>query len=213
MRIVCISDTHSRHDLIEVPSGDILIHAGDSTMVGRVEEIAKFNHWLGRLPHPYKILIAGNHDWLFEKEPALAESLVTNAVYLRDSAVIIEGLKFYGSPWQPRFMHWAFNLSRGAEIRRKWDLIPEDTDVLITHGPPNGILDLVPRDLTGTFENTGCEELARAVKRIKPRLHVFGHIHEGYGMERRPGTTFVNACICDAAYRPINPPVTVADVI
>src|ERR1044071_5799984 len=87
MRIVCISDTHSRHDQIEVPPGDVLVHAGDSTMVGRVEEIAKFDHWLGRLPHPHKILIAGNHDWLFEKEPSLAESLITNAVYLRDSSV------------------------------------------------------------------------------------------------------------------------------
>jgi Icc-related predicted phosphoesterase len=213
MRIVCISDTHSRHDQIEVPSGDVLIHAGDSTIVGHVEEIAKFNYWLGRLPHPHKILIAGNHDWLFEKEPALAESLVTHAHYLRDSAVVIEGLKFYGSPWQPRFMHWAFNLSRGAEIKRKWDLIHEDTDVLVTHGPPHGILDLVPRDRIGTFENTGCEELALAVKRIRPKLHVFGHIHEGYGVTQKSGTTFVNACTCDAAYRPVNPAVVVSGVV
>jgi Icc-related predicted phosphoesterase len=213
MRIVCISDTHSRHDQLEVPPGDVLIHAGDSTMVGRVEEIVKFDHWLGRLPHPHKILIAGNHDWLFEKEPALADSLITNAVYLRDRAVTIDGVKFYGSPWQPRFMHWAFNLSRGAEIRRKWDLIPEDTDVLVTHGPPHGILDLVPRDLPGTYENTGCEELLLAVKRVRPKLHVFGHIHEGYGVVRESGTTFVNACVCDAAYRPVNPAVVVSDVV
>src|SRR2546430_16820633 len=124
MRIVCISDTHSRHDRIEVPPGDILIHAGDATMTGRMEELARFNHWLGRLPHHYKIFIAGNHDWLFEKEPTLAESLITNAMYLRDSAARIEGLKFYGSPWQPRFMHWAFNLARGQATGRKWDLIP-----------------------------------------------------------------------------------------
>lgn len=181
-------------------------------MVGRVEEIAKFDHWLGRLPHHVKILIAGNHDWLFEQEPALAESLITNAIYLRDSSVTVGGLKFYGSPWQPRFMHWAFNLSRGAEIKEKWDLIPADTDVLITHGPPLGILDQVPRDLTDGYEHTGCEELLPAVQRIKPKLHVFGHIHEGYGVERRDGITFVNACVCDAAYRPVNPAIVITDV-
>src|SRR2546423_1038173 len=147
MHIVCISNTHSCQNRVEVLPGDILIHAGDLTMIGRMEEIAQFNHWLGQLPRPHKILIAGNHDWLFEKEPALVESLITNAVYLGDRAVIIKGLKFYGSPWQPRFMHWTFNLSRGSEIKRKGDLIPEDTDVLIMHGPPHGILDLVPRDL------------------------------------------------------------------
>ena len=101
MCIVCLSDTHSRHDRIRVPPGDVLVHAGDATMAGRVEEIAAFNHWLGALPHRHKILIAGNHDWLFETDPALAESLITNAVYLRDSCVTIEGVKFYGSPWQP----------------------------------------------------------------------------------------------------------------
>lgn len=212
MRIVCISDTHSRHDGIEVPPGDVLIHAGDSTMAGRIEEIAAFNHWLGRLPHAHKLLIAGNHDWLFEREPSLAESLITNAVYLCDSAITIHGLKFYGSPWQPRFMHWAFNLSRGSEIRRKWDLIPEDTDVLVTHGPPHGILDEVPHGLTGTSEHIGCEELRLAVERVRPRLHVFGHIHEGYGVMRALGTTFVNACICDAAYRPVNEAVTIREL-
>lgn len=213
MRIICISDTHSRHDHMEVPPGDILIHAGDATMSGRAEEIIKFNHWLGQLPHPYKILIAGNHDWLFETEPALAEGLITNAHYLRDSSVEIEGLKFYGSPWQPRFMHWAFNLSRGEEIKRKWDLIPDNTDVLITHGPPHGILDLVPRDSLGSHENTECEELLLAVRKVKPKLHVFGHIHEGYGVARKSGITFVNACVCDAAYRPVNAAVVAADVI
>ena len=104
-------------------------------------------------------------------------------------------------------------LARGDEIRRKWDLIPEDTDVLITHGPPHGILDLVPSDMSGNYEHAGCEELLLAVKRVKPKLHVFGHIHEGYGVARRARTTFVNACICDAAYRPINEPVIISDVV
>jgi len=90
--------------------------------------------------------------------------------------VIIEGVKFYGSPWQPRFFDWAFNLDRGEEIKKKWDLIPMDTDVLITHGPPYGIL-----DLTHEGEKVGCEELMKAVLRVQPKIHIFGHIHEAYG--------------------------------
>jgi Icc-related predicted phosphoesterase len=207
MRVVCLSDTHSRHDQLHVPPGDVLVHAGDSTMNGGIPEIAAFNYWLGTLPHPHKIVIAGNHDWLFELMPALAESLITNAVYLRDSAVTIEGVRFYGSPWQPRFMNWAFNLSRGSEIKRKWDLIPEETDVLITHGPPHGILDSVPHHLTGIAEHLGCEELFSALKRITPRLHIFGHIHESHGVTEEPRITFVNASICDPDYRPVNAPI------
>jgi Icc-related predicted phosphoesterase len=209
MRIVCLSDTHSRHDGINVPQGDVLVHAGDSTMAGRVEEIARFNHWLGAQPHRHKIVIAGNHDLLFESDPGLAESLITNAVYLRDDGLKIEGVRFYGSPWQPWFMDWAFNLRRGAEIRSKWNLIPEGTDVLITHGPPHGILDLVPLGGRGENENAGCEELKAAVKRIKPQAHIFGHIHEGYGLHRGPETVYVNASVCDSDYRPVNEPMVV----
>lgn len=213
MRIVCISDTHSRHDQVDIPSGDVLIHAGDATMNGSIDEIVKFNRWLGRLPHPHKVLIAGNHDWLFEREPALAESLITNAHYLRDDSVTVGGIKFYGSPWQPRVMHWAFNLSRGAELREKWNLIPGDIDVLVTHGPPHGLLDRVPCGPAGAYESVGCEELSLAIGRVRPKLHVFGHIHEGYGVTKSSMTTFVNACICDAAYRPSNHPVVIADII
>lgn len=209
MRIVCVSDTHSRHDQLCVPDGDVLVHAGDATMAGRVEEIARFNHWLGTLPHRHRIFVAGNHDLLFESDPGLAESLITNATYLRDGAVTVGGLKFYGSPWQPWFLDWAFNLRRGPEIKRKWDLIPDDTDVLITHGPPHGILDLVPRDAPPGHEIIGCEELLRAIGRIEPKVHIFGHIHEGYGTLRKRKTTFVNASICDANYRPVNEPIVV----
>lgn len=209
MRVVCISDTHLRHEQITIPDGDVLVHAGDSTMVGRDGDIIRFNHWLGTLPHSYKIIIAGNHDFLFESDPALAEGLITNAHYLRDSAVVIEGLKFYGSPWQPWFMDWAFNLQRGTEIKSKWDLIHEDTDVLVTHGPPHGILDLVPRDNLQGYEHIGCKDLLRAVRKVKPRLHIFGHIHEGYGVLRRSKTVYVNASVCDGAYRPVNQPLVV----
>ncbi|MGH9941515.1 MAG: metallophosphatase domain-containing protein [Pyrinomonadaceae bacterium] len=203
LRIVCLSDTHSMHDQIAVPDGDLLIHAGDATFVGDLDEIVSFNHWLGTLPHRHKFIIAGNHDWLFQTDPHLARSLVTNAVYVQDNFVECEGLKIYGSPWQPWFMDWAFNLPRGRALEEKWALIPAGTDVLVTHGPPYGILDEVPRG-----ERVGCEALAEAVGRVHPLLHVFGHIHHSYGRRELNGVTYANAAICDEAYRPVNPPLT-----
>ncbi len=141
-RIVCLSDTHNCTNEIDVPDGDILIHSGDATITGTVEEVKLFNDWFAGQPHKNKIFIAGNHDWLFERDNMLARSLLDRSVvYLQDSSVVIEGLKIYGSPWQPRFYDWAFNLMRGAEIAEKWRLIPNDVEVLITHGPPHGILD------------------------------------------------------------------------
>jgi len=201
MRVVCLSDTHNRE--IVVPGGDLLIHAGDLTMRGTENEIIKFNAWFGALPHKYKVLIAGNHDWLFQLDPSGAEGLLDDGIiYLRDSSVEIEGLKIYGSPWQPRFYEWAFNLDRGEEMAGKWRLIPDDTDILITHGPPNGILD---RTVDG--DHAGCEELYKKVRAIKPRAHIFGHIHEGYGTATEGDTRFVNACNCDERYRQLNPPI------
>ncbi len=208
MRIVCISDTHNCHDQINVPDGDILIHAGDATTVGNVEQIKAFNRWFANLPHKHKVFIAGNHDWLFENDNNFARSLLDKSiVYLQDSFVEIDGLKIYGSPWQPRFYDWAFNLNRGAELAEKWKLIPHDTDILITHGPPFGILDEVPRKYF--VENTGCEELRKVVETIKPKLHIFGHIHCGYGQTEQFGVKFVNASTCDEEYNPTQPPIIV----
>ena len=202
MRIVCLSDTHDLHAEIVVPDGDLLIHAGDVSQGGQPEEIRAFADWFAALPHRHKVLIAGNHDFLFERESEHARTLVTNAVYLCDEAVEIEGLRIWGSPWQPWFYDWAFNLARGPEIRAKWDLIPEDCDILVTHGPPAG-----HGDVTVRGEGVGCEDLREAVRRVRPRLHVFGHIHEGYGLTRADGTVFVNASSCDVRYRPVNPPI------
>ena len=113
-------------------------------------------------------------------------------------------------------MNWAFNLRRGAALRARWDLIPTETDVLITHGPPHGIADTVKRPvaqivstLAGQGLHVGCEDLVRAVRRVRPRLHVFGHIHEGYARVAQDGVTFVNASSCDVRYRVVNPPVVV----
>ena len=203
VRLVLISDTHSLHDAVDVPDGDVLVHAGDSTRRGRPEEIRAFDAWLGTLPHPYKVVISGNHDFAFERDPQ-ARTWIRNATYLQDEGIGIEGLRFWGSPWQPRFFDWAFNLDRGAPLAEKWALVPDDVDVLITHGPPMGILDRIYRG-----EHVGCEALLEAVIARRPRLHVFGHIHEAYGAFERDGTTFVNASTCTLTMQPTNPPVVI----
>lgn len=203
--IVLISDTHGSHDRVDVPEGDILIHAGDFSAEGELETVDSFNEWLGSLPHDHKIFIPGNHDFCFEAERHQEESIqrLSAATVLIDESVTIEGVKIWGSPWQPEFFDWAFNLPRGEALRTKWDQIPEDVDVLVTHGPPYGFGDFVRQNGI----RVGCQELLKAVKRTKPKLHVYGHIHEGYGTYHQNGTTFVNASICDARYEPSNKPI------
>lgn len=202
MRLVLLSDTHNLHTQVTVPDGDILIYAGDISMMGHLDDIAAFDAWLAGLPHPHKIVIAGNHDFCFERQPAAAEALLTHAHYLCDSELTLDGVRFYGSPWQPWFYDWAFNLQRGPEIRAKWDLIPTGIDVLITHGPPAG-----HGDLTLQGDRAGCVDLLDAIRRIQPPLHLFGHIHEGYGQTREGPTLCVNASLCDPAYAIANPPI------
>jgi Icc-related predicted phosphoesterase len=213
MKIVCLSDTHNFNEEITVPDGDLLIHSGDATIRGTQREVEDFLAWFSSLPHRRKIFVAGNHDWLYEKENRFARLLTAKfqIKYLQDSFTEIDGLKIYGSPWQPRFYEWAFNLNRGAEMAEKWNLIPDDIDILITHGPPYGILDEVPR--RDFIENTGCEELRRRVEEIasgdKLKLHIFGHIHCGYGQTEKFGVKFVNASNCDESYQPTQPPIVV----
>ena len=211
-KIVCLSDTHNCNGAIAVPDGDLLIHAGDATINGTPREVEDFLAWFSALPHRHKIFVAGNHDRLYETDNRRARLLTAGAGirYLQDSAIAIEGLKIYGSPWQPRFFEWAFNLNRGAELAEKWRMIPDDVDILITHGPPHGILDEVPRP--GAVENTGCEELIEKVEKLAKnnlKLHVFGHIHCGYGVTERFGVKFVNASTCDESYAPTQPPLVI----
>ena len=205
LRIVAISDTHEQHEQIELPEGDLLICAGDITYNGLPHAVAAFNRWFAAQPHRFKILIAGNHDFLFEREKGVAREVLSDSIiYLEDSGCELDvaraagpprRLKFWGSPVTPWFFDWAFNRHRGAEIRRHWERIPDSIDILVTHGPPAGILD---RNSAG--EQTGCADLRRVVDRIKPRLHVFGHIHEAYGVEEQGGT---------ARYRLAHEPVVV----
>ncbi|MBK04634.1 MAG: metallophosphoesterase [Deltaproteobacteria bacterium] len=206
MRIVAISDTHTKHNQFDIPDGDVLIHAGDFTSRGKQKEIRRFNNFLGTLPHKHKVVIAGNHDFALENEPELAEPMLTNCTYLRDSSIVIEGVKIYGSPWQPEFFNWAFNLPRGEPLKEKWEQIPDDTDILITHGPPYGILDKTARG-----EHVGCEELIKIVLKKKPAYHIFGHIHEAAGEIKQDGIHFINASLLNLQYKPAFAP-TVFDI-
>ncbi|MDP9025138.1 MAG: metallophosphatase domain-containing protein [Candidatus Eremiobacteraeota bacterium] len=201
MRVVAISDTHSRVPSGGVPDGDVLVHAGDLTERGTLDEIAAAGDWLRSLPHARKVVIAGNHDFGFEQTPEAARAALGGGFdYLEDSGVVIDSVVFWGAPWQPWFFDWAFNLPRGAKLAEKWALIPDDTWVLVTHGPPYGILD---RTAEGEF--AGCRDLAERVRLVRPAVHVFGHIHEGAGTIRDGDTLFVNASICDLQYAPVNP--------
>jgi Icc-related predicted phosphoesterase len=202
VKVVLISDTHQLHDALVIPPGDLLIHAGDSGRRGTLEELRAFNDFLGRLPHPQKIVIAGNRDYFFERQPEESRKILSNAVYLQDEEISVGGFRIYGSPWQPPFMNTAFNLARGEPLRKKWALVPPGIDILVTHTPPFGIGD---RTIGG--ECVGDRDLLEAVRRIKPRLHVFGHVHEGYGQFPQNNILFINASLTDAkmqlAYAPI----------
>ncbi len=204
MRIICISDTHGQHAGLALPDGDVLVHAGDMSGQGEIEEIREFSAWFTSQPDKHKVIIVGNHDFLFEDEPARARAMLAGCHYLQDSSVAIEDVHFYGSPPTPRFFDWAFNQDRGPLSVARWSMIPAGTDVLITHGPPYRILD---RNLEG--EACGCADLLDSIRRVKPRLHVFGHIHEGAGTLEIAGTTFVNASVLNRYYDLANRPVVI----
>ncbi len=188
VRIVAVADTHMQHTYLDVPAGDIFVHAGDFTETGTLEELRAAAKWVNELPHRHKVIISGNHDWLFYNDPDRARSLFNDAHYLQDSEVTVEDLTFYGAPWQPEFCNWAFNLPRGAALAAKWAKIPTGLDVLITHGPPHGFGDrtwLAPG-------GTGCSDLLRRLRQVRPRLHVFGHIHEDGGAWKAHGSLLAN---------------------
>lgn len=200
MRLVAISDTHGQHDRLVVPPGDVLVHAGDLTKRGDLKEVAKLAAWLARQPHRHKVVIAGNHDWCFQLDPETARRTLGDVCYLEDSGVELDGIRFWGSPWQPWFLDWAFNLPRGEPLREKWAMIPPGTDVLVTHGPPLGYGDVTVRG-----EGVGCEELRARVEVLRPSIHIFGHIHEGSGVIRDRHTTYVNAAMLGVDYHPLYP--------
>jgi predicted phosphohydrolase len=201
LTIVLLSDTHKLHREIDVPDGDLLIHPGDFTMMSRsAKALLDFNDWLHDLPHRFKLICPGNHEFVLE-DPS-RRSLISNATLLINEGTVVLGLKIWGSPTTP--LHGgAFGLCSQADRVKLYSEIPADTDILITHGPPFGILDQAP----GSEDHAGCRQLLEAVLRLKPRLHVFGHVHAGYGTLDTPDTLFVNAALLgpdgDLSNRPI----------
>lgn len=185
MRIVAVADTHLFHPELVVPEGDVFVHAGDLCRGGDLEELAEAAAWIAGLPHRHKVVVAGNHDWAFVHAPDLARALFARdgVVYLEDAACVLDGVTFWGSPWQPAFNDWAFNLPRGPALAAVWARIPDRTDVLITHGPPAGVLDRSP-----VGGRAGCADLMDRVRAAVPRLHLFGHIHQDGGFVHDPGT-------------------------
>lgn len=217
-----------------LPEGDLLIHAGDFSGVGTKSEVDNFLEWLVKIRYKFTygiVFIAGNHDRSFDtkymyehedydlfdmhQEPSkpfwlkarLSEEQLENKkiYYLENTSVEIAGIKIWGSPYTPWFHgdRWAFNRRRGNDIKVIWDTIPNDTNIIVTHGPAMYKLDYVPHDK----HYAGCEDLNYAIRKIKPVLHVAGHIHEGYGYEQDEHTTYINPSICNHRYEPVNKPI------
>src|SRR5208282_56782 len=210
LRIVAISDTHGQHATLDghMPDADILVHSGDLTSMGKLSQWQDAAAWLEAQTERYEhvLCIAGNHDFCAEAfmkegfEAEMREKMFPRVHYLRDSGVTLNGKYFYGSPWSPRFYDWAFNADRGLTIKRYWDMIPSYADVVLTHGPMMGVLDRVGN------QHVGCADLRVAIEHVRPRLHVSGHIHCGYGIETIKETTCVNASVCNEQYQVVNPP-------
>jgi Icc-related predicted phosphoesterase len=187
MRIVAVADTHLFHGDLTVPDGDVFVHAGDMCRGGDLDELREAAAWIASLPHRHKVIVAGNHDWAFANQRAAARDEIAGMTYLQDSEVTIEGLRFYGAPWQPEYGGWAFNLPRGPALAAVWAKIPTGIDVLITHGPPDGFGDRSP-----VGGRAGCADLRRRIEVVKPRLHMFGHIHQDGGVWTHGTTVLAN---------------------
>jgi predicted phosphohydrolase len=187
VRIVAVADTHLFQADLDVPDGDVFVHVGDMCRGGDLDELREAAAWIRGLPHRHKVIVAGNHDWAFIREPAAARDAFAGMIYLEDAEATIDGLRFYGSPWQPAFHDWAFNLPRGVELAAVWAKIPHRIDVLLTHSPPEGIGDRSP-----VGGRAGCADLRARLAEVRPRLHLFGHIHQDGGLWEHDGTVLAN---------------------
>jgi len=217
-RIVVISDTHNDHKLIrDIPDGDILIHCGDFSHKNDWKNLSEkeipstvieFNKFIGKFPHKHKIVIAGNHEIGFnDLSVSQIQIVLSNCTYLQDSAVVIEGVKIYGTPWT-KSRHMAFSCP-SDDLVDKWQNIPSDTDILITHLPPFNVFDLAwvgsesskaPKDtcpvcdkMHPTKSHWGCKNLLLRSMEVKPKVHLFGHVHDCPGYVQLEDITFVNA--------------------
>lgn len=211
LKITAFSDTHTFHKKTHLPICDISIFAGDLSSVGYKHEIKDFLKWYSNQTGPtFKIFIAGNHDISFENDKEMVKELLNeypDLIYLENSSTEVYGIKIWGSPFSPTFgKGWAFNANRGDEIQKIWDLIPEDTNIVVTHTPVFGKLDYSRYK----NENAGCENLRNTIKKIKPKIHVCGHIHEcGGSLVEDEHTTYINASLMDFYFKPRNHPITV----
>jgi Icc-related predicted phosphoesterase len=209
-----MSDSHTQQPN-HLPDGDILIHAGDWSNRGSMSDLLKFCDFIKSVSLKYRniIVIAGNHDWCAQNTPQVTQDCIekAGAVYLNDSGITLEGIKIWGSPVTPWFFDWAFNKNRGDQIQQHWDLIPDDTQVLVTHGPPYGIGDELSKRGSEPGAHVGCSNLMTTIDdRLKNlKLHVFGHIHEGCGVYCKNDVTYVNASILDDRYRQVNKPTII----
>jgi Icc-related predicted phosphoesterase len=203
LRILALSDTHEQHFELELPSADLLLYAGDSTWQGYPYAVEAFNKWLGEQTHiAEKVIIAGNHDFWFESHPEYARKAITNATYLQDESCYVNDVHIYGTPWQPFYYNWAFQCETEEELGIKFSKIPKDTDILVSHCPPYGIL-----DQNKHAQSIGSKILGEWIVSIRPKVVIFGHNHEGYGHIEKDGTHYINVATCDHHYRPINKPV------
>lgn len=209
MKIVCISDTHMQ--TVKIPECDLLIHAGDLTNNGNEHQVREALKIMSLYRAQRIILVPGNHDFLFQKKPALAKDMCDDfgVHLLLDSETVVNGYKVYGSPWQPWFMNWAFNAPQdaieGSEfLQEKWDAISDDTDILVTHCPPYAI-----GGVTEDGQDIGCRRLAARIVELAPRLHIFGHCHHGYGVYPDTKTLYVNASSCNEQYHAVNAPILI----
>lgn len=225
MKQIYFSDTHRAHRALTLPKADFHIFTGDCTGRGSKSDVLDFLAWFSKQDSTYKIMIAGNHDFFFETHPnEVKEMMPDNIIYLNDSGVEIEGIKFWGSPISPFFYNWAFNRFRCTDedwithediangIKKHWDLIPNDTDILLTHGPSYGVLDLLDPKFRrrGEDPHVGCRDLKIALDRVKPKILAFGHIHETYGTETDSnGVYHINSSLMDKDYNFVNDPIEV----
>lgn len=215
MIITCISDLHGFYPKLE--GGDLLIVAGDLTARDTVDEHDEFSLWLHNQDYKKIVMIAGNHDNYLQRKPLYTWNH-QRIEYLCDSGTEFEGLKIWGSPWTKTFEGMnpkckAFTKETEDELAEKWALIPDDTGILITHSPPYGILDKVNirfyNGMPNREDRVGSQTLLEHSLRVEPLLHVFGHIHEGYGEQEYIGCRYVNASHVNERYKPVNKPIRI----
>ena len=205
-RIVACSDTHRSHWEVKVPEGDLFIFAGDNDITDLIT-LHDFNDWLKEIPCKYKIVIAGNHDFELERIGKYeCKRLLTNCIYLENEFIEVDGLKIWGSPYCPYFNNWAF-MQPDNMLREIWDTIPLETEILVTHTMPYGILDgVLPR-----MQSVGSLTLRDAIKRVRPYIQIGGHLHESYGQYTDGKTDYYNVAVMDEQYKVVNP-CTIIDV-